>query len=83
MYVCIYMYIHTYIYICGAVKDRIKLDELSGVLGEFKSLFIYVYKSIYMSSRYVNVYIYIYMYVCIYMYVYTCIYINIYTYVRL
>jgi hypothetical protein len=32
---------------CEAVKGRIKLDELSGVLGEFKSLFIYVYTFIY------------------------------------
>jgi hypothetical protein len=32
---------------CGAVKDRIKLDELSGVLGELKSLFILVYTFIY------------------------------------
>jgi hypothetical protein len=28
---------------CQAVKERIKLDELSGVLGELKSLYIYMY----------------------------------------
>ena len=72
MYMCMYTYIHTHIYICNTCWPRVTSDTQSCPPPLFNLCYIYIYIYTYISLC-ICMYIYISLYIYTYIYIYICI----------